>query len=57
MEPFCVPRLPLVRELKDTFDGAEFDTLNWISSYGGNIGSMCGYLVSNTAAVFNQVCL
>ena len=55
-EPFCVPRLPLAKELKDTMDGAEFAVVNWISSYGGSIGNMCNsIMVSATAAVFNQV--
>ncbi|XP_041459310.1 reelin-like [Lytechinus variegatus] len=54
---FCVPSIPLSKQLKDSFDGPpRLDTSRWLSQYGMIQGStQCdGVLVSGNAAIFNQ---
>ncbi|XP_038061332.1 reelin-like [Patiria miniata] len=49
----CVPLQPLPKMLKDNFEGLLSEE-RWPSSYGVDIGNMCGILLSGTAAVFRQ---
>ncbi|XP_071486224.1 reelin-like [Diadema antillarum] len=54
---FCVPNVPLPKQLKDTFDSAaSTDATRWLQVYGmSRSDTQCnGVLVSGNSAVFNQ---
>lgn len=52
IEPYCVPKIPLPCEMKDTFDNPSLNTTIWTEMYGAEISSRCGVLVSGTALTF-----